>query len=83
MLAVQGSAFGAAAALDRDMIDPSSPLCAHHMLPLWLNLQGSAFGAAAAVDRDMIDPSSPTGVGTLDLESYNSAPFTLHRCAFE
>ncbi|KAI7842083.1 hypothetical protein COHA_004278 [Chlorella ohadii] len=75
---VEGSAFGAAAALDRDMIDPSSPLCAHHMLPLWLDLQGSAFGAAAAVDRDMIDPSSPTGVGTLDLESYNSAPFTLH-----
>jgi len=51
------------------------------MLPIMLALQGSAFGAAAAVDRDMIDPSSPTGVGTLDLESYNSAPFTLHRWA--
>jgi hypothetical protein len=41
-------------------------------------VEGSPFDAVAAVDRDMIDPSSPTGVGALNLESYNSAPFTLH-----
>ena len=41
-------------------------------------MQGSAAYDAGEECEPPIDPASPTGVGSVDLLSYSSAPFALH-----
>ncbi|EFN53074.1 hypothetical protein CHLNCDRAFT_137374 [Chlorella variabilis] len=66
-----------AAAAPRHGSYGSSRCCSS--IPPGLNPMAAIEGGVEHDDeREAIDPQSPTGVGQLDLRSYNEAPFSLH-----